>query len=83
MVAFQRLAEYVAAADDDDPRFVSLAAALNDAQRAPEDLDGYLYSHIISTYGIAGTSSEPDVFISGYVPAAVGIIRANAKRRIS
>jgi hypothetical protein len=79
--AFERLAEYVAAADDDDPRFVSLAAALNDAQWAPEDLDGYLYSHIVSTYGVAGTSHEPDGFITGYVPIAVGIIRANAKRR--
>ena len=78
--AFERLAEYVAAADDDDPRFVSLAAALNDAQREPEELDGYLYLHIVSTYGIAETSPEPGAFISDYVPVAVGIIRANAKR---
>ena len=52
--AFERLAEHVAALDDDEPRFASLAAALNEARRAPEDLDSYLYTHITTTYGIAG-----------------------------
>ena len=56
MSAFERLAEHVAALDDGEPRFASLAAALNEARRAPEDLDSYLYTHITTTYGIAGAS---------------------------
>lgn len=78
--AFERLGEHVAVLDDDDPRFVSLAAALNEAHRVPEDLDGYLYTHITTTYGIAGASPDPDYLISDYVPVAVGIIRANSRR---
>jgi hypothetical protein len=80
--SLERLADYVSALDDDDERLISLAKALDDASWKPEKLDEYLYSYIISTYGLSSSTGQaPDDFISGYVKVAVGIVRAHGPRR--
>ena len=83
VAAFERLAEHIATLDDEDPRLVSLADALNEANSEPEDLEGTSTPTTPPLTASPGANPEPDDFISSYVPVAVGIIRVDHKRRRS
>jgi hypothetical protein len=80
--AFEQLADYVATLRDDDPRFVSLADALTDADWTVDKLDGYLHGYLTSAYVVSDEPGEaPDRFIDRYLHSAAQTVRVNARRR--
>ena len=81
VATIEQLVDYVSQLDDDDPRLVALADALNESSLRPEDLEGWLYPAITSAAAVGREPFAPDDFFDRYTVTAARIARANSRRR--